>query len=182
MLLFNGDSWTYGNNLEDRDERFANVLSRLWGEDYIDLSEAGCSNRKIYRKIIQQDLSDISLGIIQMTYKNRTEFFLDGKWENINPGRGHGEKFLDYYRDYYSEEYGESDEFLFRQAIIDHFKANDTELLLLTNHKDTKYGYDIQLNTPDIPLGATKHPDRVGHRIIAHWIHETINKMDTFPL
>ena len=96
--------------------------------------------------------------------------------------RGRGKRFLDYYTDYYSEEYGESDEFLFRQAIIDHFKANNTELLLLTNHKGTKYGYDIQLNTPDIPLGATKHPDRVGHRIIAHWIHETFNKMDTHPL
>ena len=88
----------------------------------------------------------------------------------------------DSYRDYYSEEYGESDELLFRQAIIDHFAANNTELLLLTNSKDSKYGYDVQLNTPDIPLGATKHPDRVGHRIIAHRIYETLNQMDKVPL
>ena len=182
MILFNGDSWTHGANLDNRDERYVCVLSKLWKEDFIDLSEAGCSNRKIYRKTIQQDLSDISLGVIQMTYKNRTEYYIDGKWENINPGRGKGRKFLDYYRDYYSEEYGESDELLFRQAIIDHFAANNTELLLLTNSKDSKYGYDVQLNTPDIPLGATKHPDRVGHRIIAHRIYETLNQMDKVPL
>ena len=182
MLLFNGDSWTYGANLENREERFAAVLSKRWKEDYKDISEPGCSNRKIYRKTIEQDLTDISLGIIQMTYKNRTEYFLDGKWENINPGRGHGKRFLDYYRDYYSEEFGESDEILFRQAIIDHFAANNTELLLLTVSKDSRLGYDLHINTPDIPLGATKHPTAEGHRIISNRIHETFIKMDTFPL
>lgn len=181
-ILFNGDSWTYGANLENRDERFANLLAKKWNKEYIDISEAGCSNRKIYRKTIGQDLSKISLGVIQMTYKNRTEYYIDGKWENINPGRGKGRRFLDYYRDYYSEELGESDELMFRQAIIDHFAANNTELLLLTNSKDSKYGYDVQLNTPDIPLGATKHPDRVGHQILTHRIYETLNKSDTFPL
>ena len=45
MLLFNGDSWTHGANLENREERFANLLAKRWNEDYIDISEAGCSNR-----------------------------------------------------------------------------------------------------------------------------------------
>ena len=66
-------------------------------------------------------------------------------------------------------------------SIIDHFTANNTELLLLTNSKDSKYGYDMHVNTPDIPLGATKHPDRVGHPIMAHRIYES-NQIDKIPL
>ena len=170
MLLFNGDSWTHGANLEDRDERFACVLSKRWKEDFIDLSEAGCSNRKIYRKTIEQDLSDISLGIICMTFKNRTEFFLKGKWENINPGRGGGKKFLDYYKNYYEEEYGESDEKIYRQAIVDHFEANNTSLLLLTVSKESTFEYDLCINTPDIPLTKTMHPTKEGHLMIAERI------------
>ena len=158
------------------------MLAKRWEADFTDLSDHGCSNRRIVRTTIDHDVSKYDLGIICMTFKNRTEFFLDGKWEHVNPGRGHGKRFLDYYRDYYSEEYGESDELLFRQAIIDHFATNNTELLLLTNSKDSKYGYDVHINTPDIPLGATKHPDRVGHRIIAHRIYETLNQIDKVPL
>ncbi len=154
----------------------------MWKSDFTDLSDHGCSNRRIVRTTLEHDVSKYDLGIICMTFKNRTEFFLNGKWEHVNPGRGDGKKFLDYYMNYYEEEYGESDEFIFRQSIIDHFKANNTELLLLTVSKNTKYGYDLYLNTPDIPLGKTKHPTEEGHRIIAQWIHETFNKMDTFPL
>tara|TARA_B100000927_G_scaffold254612_1_gene220955 strand:+ start:2715 stop:3266 length:552 start_codon:yes stop_codon:yes gene_type:complete len=181
-VLFNGDSWCWGYSLENREDRYASLLAKMWEADFTDLSDHGCSNRRIFRTTISHDVSQYDLGIICMTFKNRTEFFLDGEWEHVNPGRGRGKKFLDYYMNYYEEEYGESDEFMFRQGIIDHFKANNTELLLLTVSKDTKYGYDLRLNTPDIPLGATKHPTKEGHRIIAQWIYETFNKMDTNPL
>jgi len=92
---------------------------------------------------------------------------LNGKWENINPGRGSGRKYIDYYRDYYSEEYGDSDEFIYRQSIIDHFKANDVKLILLTVPKNTKYEYDLYLDQPDISRGDTMHPTKEGHNIIA---------------
>ncbi len=181
-ILFNGDSWCWGYSLANRDDRYASVLAKRWEADFTDLSDHGCSNRRIVRTTIDHDVSKYDLGIICMTFKNRTEFFLDGKWEHVNPGRGHGKKFLDYYKNYYEEEYGESDEIIFRQAIIDHFAANNTELLLLTVSKDSRLGYDLHINTPDIPLGATKHPTAEGHRIISNRIHETFIKMDTFPL
>ena len=105
-----------------------------------------------------------------MTFKNRTEFFLNGKWENINPGRGGGKKFLDYYKNYYEEEYGESDEKIYRQAIVDHFEANNTSLLLLTVSKESTFEYDLCINTPDIPLTKTMHPTEEGHLMIAERI------------
>ena len=73
----------------------------------------------------------------------------------------------DSYRDYYSEEYGDSDEFIYRQSIIDHFKANNVKLILLTVPKKTKYKYDLHLDESDIPRGSTKHPTKEGHDIIA---------------
>ena len=82
-----------------------------------------------------------------------------------------------YYKNYYSEEYGNSDEFIFRQAIIDHFKANNVPLLLLTVDKESKYNYDLKLNTSDIPLGSTLHPTEEGHSILADRIYEKILKL-----
>ena len=167
MILFNGDSWCYGYGLGNRDDRYANVISKKLNVDYTDLSMHGCSNRRILRTTLQHDITKYDLGVICMTYKNRTELHLNGKWENINPGRGKGRKFIDYYRDYYSEEYGDSDEFIFRQAIIDHFKANNVKLILLSVPKSTKYEYDLYLDEPDIPRGITKHPTKQGHSMIA---------------
>ena len=177
MILFNGDSWCYGYGLENRDDRYATILSKKLNTDYTDLSTHGCSNRRIYRSTIMHDITKYELGVICMTFKNRTEFHLNGKWENINPGRGRGKKYIDYYRDYYSEEYGDSDEFIYRQAIIDHFKVNKVKLILLTNTKKSRYHYDLNINTPDTPLGVTLHPTKEGHGIIASKIYETYNKM-----
>ena len=181
-VLYNGDSWCWGYSLENRDDRYACVLSKTLGSDFTDLSFHGCSNRRIVRTTLEHDISKYDLGVICMTFKNRTEFHIDGKWENINPGRGKGRMFLDYYRDYYSEEYGESDEFIFRQAIIDHFKSNNIPLLLLTVAKNSKLEYDLLIDTPDIPLGKTKHPTKEGHHIISQRIHETLRQMDKVPL
>lgn len=174
-ILFNGDSWCWGYSLENRDERYACVLSKTLGADFTDLSYHGCSNRRIVRTTLEHDITKYDLGVICMTFKNRTEFHINDKWENVNPGRGLGKKFLDYYIDYYSEEYGESDEFIFRQAIVDHFKANNIPLLLLSVSKNTKLDYHLMIDTPDIPKGKTKHPTREGHRIIAHRIHKLYN-------
>ena len=167
MILFNGDSWCWGYGLENRNDRYAAIIAKKLNIQYNDLSMHGCSNRRIVRTTLEHDITKYDYGVICMTYKNRTEFHLNGKWENINPGRGNGRKYIDYYRDYYSEEYGDSDEFIYRQSIIDHFKANNVKLILLTVPKKTKYEYDLHLDESDIPRGSTKHPTKEGHDIIA---------------
>ena len=167
MILFNGDSWCWGYGLDNRNNRYATIISKKLNIDYTDLSMHGCSNRRIVRTTLKHDITKYDLGVICMTYKNRTEFHLKGRWENINPGRGKGRKYIDYYRDYYSEEYGDSDEFIYRQSIIDHFKANNVKLILLTVSKNTKYEYDLYLDQSDIPRGDTMHPTKEGHNSIA---------------
>ena len=177
MILLNGDSWCWGYSLDNREDRYGSVLSRMLGHNYTDLSMHGCSNRRIVRTTLQHDIRKYDLGVICMTFKNRTEFHIDGKWENVNPGREKGKKFFDYYRNYYSYEYGESDEYIFRQAIIDHFKVNNVKLILLTVAKNSKLKYDLNINTSDIPLGASLHPTKEGHGIIASKIYETYSKV-----
>ena len=176
-ILFNGNSFTWGFNLEDRSKRYPVLLSNKLNATFTDISDHGCSNRSIIRRTFNHDVSQYDLAIVSLTFKNRTEFFLDGQWEKINPGRGRGKKFLEYYEKYYSEEYGESDEFIYRQALISHFQAKNVELLLCTSAKNSTYPYDFLLNTPDIPLGDTKHPTEEGHYIISEKIYEKISKM-----
>ena len=40
-----------------------------------------------------------------------------------------------------------------------------------------KLKYDLNINTSDIPLGASLHPTKEGHGIIASKIYETYSKV-----
>ena len=77
-ILFNGDSWCWGYSLENREDRYPVQVANMWGADFTDLSDHGCSNRRIVRTTLGHDVSKYDLGIICMTFKNRTEFRILG--------------------------------------------------------------------------------------------------------
>ena len=55
MIYFDGDSHTYGEELErPQDQSFATVLSKKLGHDFINLAVSGCSNDEIMRRVYRQ--------------------------------------------------------------------------------------------------------------------------------
>ena len=189
-IFFNGDSWTWGYNLENRELRYASLLSKT----YTDISIHGCSNRTILRTTLNHDISKYDLGIINLTHKNRTEFFDEQNkdWQFINMGRYkrfsketiYAKKMQDYYEYVYSDSYGESDEFIAYTAIKNYFAVNNVPLILTTIQKDSKLSYDLLLNTSDIPRCAKSvHPNIIGHQKIYEKLDSLVkNKIQTMEI
>lgn len=173
-LLFNGDSFCWGYNLSDRNKRYCHKFSTSINAEYTDLSDHGCSNRTILRTTLAHDISQYDHAIICLTFQNRTEFFLNGRWEYVNMGRGRGKMFQDYYKRYYEDPLGDADERITYDSLRYYFQARGVPLLLGTSAKTSKIQYDLWINTDDIPMGETKHPTELGHQIIANRIYESL--------
>ena len=167
MLLYNGDSFCWGYNLSDRSERYCVNYSERVGSRFTDLSDHGCSNRTILRTTLQEDITKYDQAIICMTFNNRTELYLNGRWEYVNMGRGKGKMFEDYYRKYYEPEYGDTDERIVYDCLRHYFEARGVPLLLGTSAKTSKLSYDLWINTEEIDMGKTGHPTAIGHKQIA---------------
>lgn len=175
-ILFNGDSWTWGYNLDDRNDRYAKKISDQLAIPYVDLSTPGCSNRTILRTTLE-DNGNYELAIILMTYKNRTEFWSNGKWEYVNMGREGGKKYKDYYVNYYEDEYGEKDEWIVYECLKNYFKVKNIPLLLLTNQKKSDLHYNLNLNIRQVErCNNSLHPSANGHQTIANMIINILQK------
>jgi len=75
-LLTLGDSWTFGDELEDRpNQRFSTLLSRRMNAEVDNPSVCGLSNHAIARIFLETDISVYDLVIIQMSQISRTEWY-----------------------------------------------------------------------------------------------------------
>ena len=75
-LLTLGDSWTFGDELEDRpNQRFSTLLSRRMNAEVDNPSVCGLSNHAIARIFLETDISAYDLVIIQMSQISRTEWY-----------------------------------------------------------------------------------------------------------
>ena len=90
MILFDGCSWTWGDELENREkDRFSTLVSDHIGKNHTNISERGKSNDGILRTTIEYcENNTVDLAIIQFTKISRREI-LDSKGERyirINVG------------------------------------------------------------------------------------------------
>lgn len=184
-IIYNGDSWTWGYNLENREDRYASLINKEYDAVSIDKSIHGCSNRTILRTTLEQDIKEFDIGIINLTYKNRTEYYNEETkdWEFINMGRKQGfrkddivsRKMQEYYEYVYTDTYGETDEWITYMGIKNYFKLHQVPLIITTSQVSSKLDYDLILNTMDIPRCKTsQHPNKEGHRILYEKINQVV--------
>ena len=75
-LLTLGDSWTFGDELEDRSkECFSTLVGRRINAEVTNLGWNGISNHGIARRFLESDISEYNLVLVQMTHPSRTEWY-----------------------------------------------------------------------------------------------------------
>jgi len=184
-IFYNGDSWTWGYNLDNRNKRYVSLIDEEYNADSLDLSIHGCSNRTIVRTTLGIDLNGFDLGIINLTCKNRTEYYNEDicKWEFINMGRKKrfsikdivSKKMQEYYEYVYSDTYGDTDEWIAYVSLKNYFKLHQIPLILTTSQVSSKLDYDVILNTKDVPRCLTsQHPNQIGHKKIYEKINQVV--------
>jgi len=89
MILFDGCSWTYGSELENREkERWSTLVAN--GEEHVNLSSEGKSNDGILRTTLEFcESNHVDTAVIQFTKHSRTEFRQEGAKKYITVMNGH---------------------------------------------------------------------------------------------
>ena len=75
-LLFLGCSWTWGDELENREkQRYSSIIGKRLNADVVNLAENGLSNHAIARIFLDQNLEQYDYVFVQLTHPSRAEFF-----------------------------------------------------------------------------------------------------------
>ena len=117
-IYFDGCAKTCGTALKhDIKQRYSTLLCDKLGAEEYNIARDGSSNRRLVRNLIEHDLSNYDLFIIQMSKRDRFEWFDKKKneWNNVSRSRKiypltHGHCWEYYYNNIYSDEMGIIDE------------------------------------------------------------------------
>jgi hypothetical protein len=81
-ILTLGDSFAYGDELEDRLNAFPHLIAKQLNMDVVNLGEFASGNYKMIRKLLEQDINQYSLVIITWSGFDRIEITDEfGSWE-----------------------------------------------------------------------------------------------------
>jgi len=81
-ILTLGDSFAYGDELEDRLNAFPHLIAKKLNMDVVNLGEFASGNYKMIRKLLEQDINQYSLVIITWSGFDRIEITDEfGSWE-----------------------------------------------------------------------------------------------------
>ena len=81
MILFDGCSWTWGDELEDKEKyRFSQLLTDMTNIDHVNIAEPLKSNNSILRTTIEYcEKNTVDIAIIQFSCTSRTEIRIPRK-------------------------------------------------------------------------------------------------------
>ena len=186
-IYFDGDSWTWGCNLDDESRlslRFSALVSKELGAEEHNISKSGKSNHSIVRHLLlENDISQYDFAIIQMSFPNRMEYYNEEeirehkKWTPISMGSLKNSEFWkQYYKEIYNDTYGSTYEQIFAMTIRNHCKVNNVKCILLSNNFQTNVKFDLQLQHRKYPQNNNFHPNEEGHRLIADDLLTYINQ------
>ena len=200
-IYFDGCSFTSGfKYLSDYEtQRFSGRVCRHFGAEEYNFSYSGSSNLRILRNISVDNydfLDECDLAVIQMSYRNRTEWYSDEKqkWMKVNPafvGNPKKDKDLcgikegfwhDYYMEVYSDTQGYANERMVYNSIKSICKSKSVPLVFLSvanSNIDIDYDFVIKGYPTEFPNGRG-HINSLGHNLLARDIINHIKNENLF--
>ena len=84
-IYFDGCSFTYGSELKDRlKSRYSRLLCDHFDAEEYNIAKGGGSNRRIARNLLEHDLSQYDMVVLQMTKRQRTEYYSHKHWQRVS--------------------------------------------------------------------------------------------------
>lgn len=127
MILCIGDSFTYGEELDDTRKAWPNLLADcFYGIDVLNLGKSGASNDWIFTTAMERTAWErFDVVIVQWTDPGRMDLKIDDSIQGVNPItkrlNTNDKKWLDkYYREFYDDEYA--------------WRRTLTQIIALQNH------------------------------------------------
>jgi hypothetical protein len=195
-ILICGDSFAADWTLKYKGHGWPNLLARE--NDVTNVAQAGCSEYKIYKQLVAQNLDDYDLIIVSHTsayrwyietphpvhfadplHKNSDLIYTDIEEYNKFSSSLSLSSILYFFRTFYSLEYADFIHKLISEKIFEISK--DKKVLHLT-HIDTKYTFDV-VNFSDIfrdYRGTINHYNDIGNRIVFERLRKEIYNLKRY--
>ena len=195
-IYFDGCSNTWGAELAEPEEsRYSRLVSEHFGAEEHNIARRGGSDKRVVRNLLETDLSEFDYIIVQMTCKNRTEYWCDNKkrWMSINldsiKRKGVERKlngsffWIDYFKHVYTDKLANINQLTYYHAMRNVLK--DKKHLIIgingwghvtqvpVDLKFTNFKCIDSIEYKTAPLG---HVNEEGHKIIAEEIIKHIEK------
>lgn len=184
-FYFDGCSFTEGKGyLSDYEkQRYSRKVSEHFQAEEYNFSRSGASNLRILRNISVDNynfLDECDLVVIQMSFRNRTEWYSDEKqkWMIVNPGYVGNPKYRSsidqgFWKDYYMNIYSETQAYAYERMVYNSIKSicksKSVPLIFLSvpNPKiDIDYDFVIDGYPTEKPNGGG-HINSLGHTLLA---------------
>jgi hypothetical protein len=196
-FYFDGCSFTKGKGYLSNYEtqRYSRKVSEHFQAEEYNFSRSGASNLRILRNIsvVNYDFLDqCDLAVIQMSFRNRTEWYSDerGEWMIVNPSYVGNPKDRSsiregFWYDYYMEVYSETQAYAYERMVYNSIKSicksKSVPLVFISvpNPKiDIDYDFVIKGYPTEKPNGGG-HINSLGHYLLAkdlinHIKHENL--------
>lgn len=191
-ICFSGCSITYGDELDDLNDRFSKVVTDRLGVPEVNLSLCGVSNDYIVRSIIDYCENNVVDSVVaQFTIESRMEYFAqDGSHHKFSVQRQkknveHCNTMGWWYKFVYNKKHG-WENLSKNICLLEYYcKSKDIDFIPLwsdymetidsvywkPNVKVTRLHWDILGNDYKAPKG---HPNKEGHKKIADWLMDNI--------
>ena len=185
-IYFNGDSYTYGGGLLDKENtRFSKIICDELDAEETNHAVSGCGNWSILRRsICDVDISEYDLAIINMSNIGRIESWdVNVGWKKINVHKfkedSEHNRFWNYYmKKIWTWEYGIAEEKIVYNSLKNLCQVNNVPLILTTirglHMSSGRVGdfsdlpFDLLLSDLKYPRCPGNHPNEEGHQMITN--------------
>ena len=195
-IYFDGCSNTWGAGLETPElSRYSRLVSEHFGAEEHNIARRGGSDKRVLRNLLETDLSEFDYIIVQMTFKNRTEYWCDNKkrWMSINldsiKRKGVERKlngsffWKDYFKDVYTDKLGSINQLTYYHAMRNVLKDKKHIIIgingwghVIQAPVDMKFTNFKSNDSIDYNTAPHGHVSKEGHKIIAEEIIKHIEK------
>tara|TARA_B100000925_G_scaffold283492_1_gene257445 strand:+ start:272 stop:856 length:585 start_codon:yes stop_codon:yes gene_type:complete len=184
-FYFDGCSNTWGVECKDHEvNRYSKLVSDHFGAEEYNIAQRGGSDKRMMRNLLETDLEQYDYVIVQLTCKNRTEFWGEGKWKQLNIYKwgekekwmrqlNDNEKFfwLNYWKYVYSDKLGNINQLTYYHAMKNVLKDKKHLIIGISGWgQDIQAPVDINFNHIDYQTARGGHPNKEGHERIAEEI------------
>lgn len=204
-IYYDGCSWTWGAELEDKDKRYSKIMSNHYKAEEYNIAERGGCNRRIVRNILDHNIDDFDLFVIQMTMQSRTEWY-DEDEKKFTAVKASLPSYLSdeerkywhaYYEKIYHKKYGITDEKIYYNLLREILRDKKHTIVTCTRESFVPFDMDISLKLQDtksrievfkswdykVPyptyrqcMAPMNHPNELGHKIIAEMLINYLDK------
>ena len=187
-IYFDGCSHTWGSELIDLNSRYSNIICNHFGAEEYNIAERGGSDKRMVRNLLEHDITQYDMIVIQMTGKNRTEYYNNG-WKKVNwntifykvdfKGKDSVPKeinktWYDYYTLIHTEELADSNQLIY-YTIIKGLIEHKPHVIIGIDNSD-KLPLDFSYEKNNLPRRGGGHPSEKGHKIIANDVISLLTK------